>query len=307
MIVQWFFATGRDHPIYAITFDLTGVADGAVLADSRVPYGDVQWDGGGGTPVSGVGWGDRYRFESLDSPISMASGWTYETPNRIPYSMMWTTAPDAEMGLVQTETWEQHDAGGFWFYSAWGARDDDGPMPESWNWAYQLNQYELPFPGGDASKRLAWGMNYGAVGQSEYPRHGDDGTASGWPFQSYSVAVVLGTHSSAPVAAQARDIESLVDARITASVGRVRDRGPGGVGRDDEVMRAVPGTTRATRCGMSRPRPTNSPSRSRQQRRCTGRSSWCTAGPPTRRPRCWWAAPPWRRSARSTRPVTPCG
>ena len=92
VIVQWFFATGRDHPIYAITFDLTGVVDGAVLADSRAPYGDVQWDGGGGTPVSGVGWGDRYRFESLDSPISIASGWTYETPNRIPYSMMWTTA-----------------------------------------------------------------------------------------------------------------------------------------------------------------------------------------------------------------------
>ena len=75
----------------------------------------------------------------------MASGWAYETPNRIPYSMMWTTAPDAEMGLVQTETWEQHDAGGFWFYSAWGTRDDDGPMPDDWNWPYQLNQYELPF------------------------------------------------------------------------------------------------------------------------------------------------------------------
>ena len=50
VIVQWFFATGRDHPIYAITFDLSGLADGAVSADSRAPYGDVQWDGGGGTP-----------------------------------------------------------------------------------------------------------------------------------------------------------------------------------------------------------------------------------------------------------------
>ena len=31
-------------------------------------------------------------------------------------------------------------------------------------------------------------MNYGAVGQSAYNVHGDDGTARGWPFQSYSVA-----------------------------------------------------------------------------------------------------------------------
>ena len=131
------------------------------------------------------------------------------------------------MGLVQTETWEQHDAGGFWFYPAWGTRDDDGPMPENRNWPYQLNQYELPFPGGDTSKRLAWGMNYGVVGQSAHNRHGDDGTARGWPFQSDSVAVVLGTHSSAPVADQTSDIESLVDARITTSVGRVLARGAG--------------------------------------------------------------------------------
>jgi hypothetical protein len=155
--------------------------------------------------------------------------------------MMWTAAPDAEMGLVQTETWEQHDAGGYWFYSAWDTRDDDGPMPEDWNWTYQLNQYELPFPGGNASKRIAWGTNYGAVGQSEYNVYGDDGTARGWPFQSYSVAVVLGTHSTAPVAAQVSDVEALVDARISASVGRVLERGPGGVGRSDEVARAVPG------------------------------------------------------------------
>lgn len=242
VIVHWFFATGRDHPIYAITFDLTGVADGAVQADSRAPYGDVRWDGEpGGTPVSGVGWGDRRRFESLDSPISLASGWTYEEENRIPYSMMWTVAPDAEMGLVQTETWQTHDAGGYWFYSAWGTRDDDGPMPMDWNWAYQLNQYELPFSGGNTSKRLAWGLNFGAVGDSAYSVHGDDGTASGWPFQSYSVFVVLGAHSSSSVDAQATSVESLVDARITATVGSVVTSGPGGVGRTDSVPRAIAG------------------------------------------------------------------
>jgi hypothetical protein len=239
--VHWFFATGRDHPVYAITFDLTGVPEGAVRADTRSPYGDVQWDGGGSTPVSGVGWGDRYRFSSLGAPVSMASGWTYEDPNRVPYVIEWTVAPDAEMGLVQTETNEDHAAGGYWFYSAWGTRDGDGPMPEDWNWTYQLNQYELPFPGGNVSKRLAWGMNYGAVGESAYSVYGDDGTASGWPYQSYATFVVLGAHSESAVFSQVSDVEALVDARVSARTGSVVARGPGGVGRTDDVARAIPG------------------------------------------------------------------
>ena len=241
VVVQWFFATGRDHPVYAITYDLTGTPDRTVNADSRAPYGDVQWDGGGHTPVSGVGWGDRYRFASLDAPISMASGWTYEQANRVPYVVEWTNAPDAEMGLVQTQTWQQHAAGGYWFYSAWGTRNAAGPMPEDWNWTYQLNQYEIPFSGGNVSKRVAWGMNYGAVGNSAYNVYGDDGTASGWPFQSYSTFVVLGTHAVSAVSSQVSGVEALVDARITATTGSVVTRGPGGVGRTDDVARDVAG------------------------------------------------------------------
>lgn len=37
-------------------------------------------------------------------------------------------------------------------------------MPADWMWPYQLNQYELPFT--NASHRLAWGSNYGAIGQA---------------------------------------------------------------------------------------------------------------------------------------------
>lgn len=239
VVVHWFFATGRDHPVYAITFDLTGTSDGDVTADSRAPYGDVQWDGGGSTPVSGVGWGDRRRFVSLDAPISLASGWSYEETNRVPYVIEWTISPDAEMGLVQTQTQAQHAAGGYWFYSAWGTRDADGPMPDDWNWTYQLDQYELPFT--NVSKRVAWGMNYGAVGHGAYSVYGDDGTASGWPYQSYSTFVVLGTHSGQTVLSQVGGVESWVDARITATTGTVVARGPGGVGRADDVARDVPG------------------------------------------------------------------
>ena len=108
--------------------------------------------------------------------------------------------PDAEMGLVQTQTYLQHDAGGYQFYPNWGKSDADGPMPEDFNWTYQLNQYELPST--TRSKRMAWGSNFGAVGQTSYLAYGDDKNLVGYPYQSYSLFVVLDKHSLSPVAGQ---------------------------------------------------------------------------------------------------------
>ncbi|HYF63052.1 MAG TPA: hypothetical protein VD886_09595, partial [Herpetosiphonaceae bacterium] len=198
--VHWLFATGRDHPLYAVTFDSSPAGPNAVNADTRAPYGDLQWDGGDNSPVAGVGWGDRYKFRSLNSPVTMAGGWDYSQPNTVPYVIEYTVSPDAEMGLVQTQTYAQHDAGGYWLYPKWGTADADGPMPENYNWTYQLNQYELPFT--TTSKRMAWGSNFGAVGQTAYQAYGDDKTLSGYPYQSYSVFVVLDRHSRAAVAGQ---------------------------------------------------------------------------------------------------------
>lgn len=239
--IQWSFATGRDHPLWAITYDLTGVPADAVRADTRSPYGDLQWDGGADADVSGVGWGDRHRFRSLGAPISLASGWDYTQPNTIPHVIEWATGPDAEMGLVQTQTWSQRDAGGYWFYGSWGRRDDDGPMPEDWNWTYQLNQYELPFPNGQRSKRMAWGSNYGAVGQRSYPAYGDDRMLSGWPYLSYAVFVVLGRHTDAPVQTAITALERTQGVSLEATVGRVATRGPAGIARTDEADYDPPG------------------------------------------------------------------
>jgi hypothetical protein len=229
--VHWLFASGRDHPLWAITYDTSAAPANAVNADSRSPYSDIQWDGGVGANVDGVGWGDRYKFTSLASPITLTSGWDYTQPNTVPYVLEWAVAADAEMGLVQTEPYTRHDAGGYWFYSAWGTRDADGPMPEDWNWTYQLNQYELPW--GSTSKRLAWGMNYGAVGKDAYSVYGDDATADGYPYQSYSVYIVLGTHSQAAVFAQVADVEASVTTTLGATVGSVVTSGPAGVARSD--------------------------------------------------------------------------
>ena len=230
--VQWFFATGKDHPVWAVTFDSSGLAANAVKADTRSPYGDMFYDGNVNAEVSGVMWGDRYRFESLNTPFTANSGWDYTVPNLVPFTLSWTSSPDAEMGSVQTQTWAQHDAGQGPFHSSWGTRSEAGPMPADWTWTYQLNQYELPFT--QKSHRLAWGMNYGAVGNSSYTGYGG-GTFSGYPYQSYSVFVALGRHSSRTVLSQVEQVEAFQDLKLTATVGQVITQGPAGVGRSDLI------------------------------------------------------------------------
>jgi hypothetical protein len=234
VLVQWLFATGHDHPVWAITYDASSAPANAITADTRSPYGDLQWDGGAGVDVDGVGWGDHYQLTSLGSPITLQSGWDYSPPNIIPFVRMWSAAADAEMGSVQTQTMAQHDAGGYWFYSSWGQTAPDGPMPEDWNWTYQLNQYELPW--GSTSKRLAWGANFGAVGQQSYPAYGDAQMLVGYPYQSYAVHMVLDEHSRDPVLAQVRQVEQLQGVSLSVTQGTLHTEGPAGVGRPDSML-----------------------------------------------------------------------
>ncbi|WP_228557115.1 hypothetical protein [Myxococcus sp. AB025B] len=237
--VHYLFATGRDHPLYAITHDASRVAPDALEADVRSPYGDLLFDGNANAEIAGLGWGDRYRFHTLASPVTMASGWDYREPNVVPFTRMWTTTPDAEMGVVQTQTWQQKPAGGYWLYSSWGQRNERGPLPDDWNWTFQLNQYQLPST--TRSHRMAWGSNYGALGWRQYARYGDDGMLSGHPYQSYSVFMVLGTHTEDSVLRSVSEVESWQRVRLTATRGTVVTQGPGGVGRTDSVPFDVPG------------------------------------------------------------------
>ena len=240
VVVHYLFATGRDHPLYAITHDASRAPADAYAADTRSPYGDLAFGGSADEVVAGVGWGDQYKFVSLDAPLTMQSRWDYSQPNRVPYTWMWTQTPDAEMGVVQTQTWQQHDAGGYWLYARWGQRSGTGEgMPEAWNWTYQLNQYELPST--QTSHRMAWGSNFGAVGRRAYPAYGDARTLPGYPHQSYSVFLVLGKRTDGVVARQVAEVEAVQDAGLTATAGSVATQGPGGVGRTDAVAFPRPG------------------------------------------------------------------
>lgn len=265
--IEWLFATGRDDPVWSVTWDLSGVPVDALDDDSRAPYGELWFDGAASaaqaSPIAGVGWGDRYRFESGDDPVTYDSSWVWNVPNTIPYVKLWTSAVDAEMGVVQTQTIAQQDAGGYYGVDRWGTTSADGDacfaplgppsvMPCDFNWPFQSINYSLnPFTPDvpTDNTRLAWGTNFGFLGQAQYFVHGSayyggplpDATAPGWPRKSYSTHVVLGLHSAHAVATAVEQVEAIQAATLTATVGTVASDGPAGVGRDDKVTYDPPG------------------------------------------------------------------
>ncbi len=243
--VHWFFATGKSHPLYAITFDSSPAGSNTVNADTRAPYGDLAFEGTAGD-IAGVGWGDQYRFVTTGAgPVTQNSAWDYTQSNTVPYVQMWASSGDAEMGAVQTQTFDQHVAGGDYgagllAANCWGktsanqgasCHSTGWTMPTDWLWPFQLDQYELPY--GTTSHRVAWGANYGAVGQTSNSAFGK--TYSGYPYFSYTVAMVVAPHSTAPTLAQATEVEHTVGATLSAAVGTVATQAPGGVGRTDLV------------------------------------------------------------------------
>jgi hypothetical protein len=251
--VHWFFATGRDHPVYAITFDSSaaGSTGMPVDVDSRSPYGDIAWDGDGtGALVDGVKWGDKYRFFSRDEPLTAQSRWDYTQPNVVPYALAYSRSADAEMGSVQTVGWSHHNTGGSWFHDNWGrtseTRYDSGGfgtwrMPANWNWTYQLCQYSMDDTQPTRSKRLAWGLMYGAVGKPSYPGYGYERDYSGHSFQSYSVSMVMGRQSTGEVLAHVSQVERTLQGQLSVIRGQVVTQGPGGVARTDSVTYPVAG------------------------------------------------------------------
>ncbi|HYM61753.1 MAG TPA: fibronectin type III domain-containing protein [Thermoanaerobaculia bacterium] len=258
--IEWVFSTGRDNPLWAVTWDLNAIAVDTLKDDARGPYGELLFDGaateGGHSIVAGVGWGDRYKFVSSTNPVTMGSAWSWNTPNTVPYVKLWTSAVDATMGTVQTQPITQQDAGGYWGVGRWNTTSAGGNactvaiggvdhrMPCDFNWPYQSINYSFADSSSATNNtRLAWGTNFGFLGQSQYYTHGSayyggllpNTTASGWPRKSYATYVVLGRHSDAPVESQVAQVETMQSVTATASVGTVLTMGPAGVARPDNV------------------------------------------------------------------------
>jgi hypothetical protein len=103
-------------------------------------------------------------------------------------------------------------------------------MPD-WLWPFQLNNYDIQYV--NNSHRLAWGATYGAVGQTSYVALGQ--TFSGYPYQSYSVFVVLGTHSTSAVGGETAEVASVAGSTLVAARGTVNKTGPAGIARADTI------------------------------------------------------------------------
>ena len=248
--IDWLIATGRDHPLWSATFDLSAAPNNAVEADSRAPYGDMAFDGAGsaagyGNDVGGVAWGDHYEFTTTGpTPMTLNSSWTWNQPNTIPYVYLWTQAPapDAEMGIVQSEDIGKQDAGSEFSDLNWNSTSATAgkgcpgnyTMPcVDYQWAYQANADDADVtPQGD--KHLTWGTGYGFLGTTGYPTDGYLTTAGvGWPRQSYAAYVAFGLHSGMVTSAQVAQVENAMSATLSASVGSVLASGPAGVNRAD--------------------------------------------------------------------------
>jgi hypothetical protein len=237
VVAHWFFATGRSHPLFSITYDATPAGADVVAADSRAPYGDLAWDDGTAGDVSGIAWGDEYRFTTTGAgPVTPHSPWDYSKPNVVPHAYEWSNATDAEMGLVATLPFATHvgggDYGGGTIMGSWGKSGSDllTDVPD-WDWPFQLNQWELPFE--TTSHRLAWGTTYGAVGQRSYTSFGK--SLGGYPYQSYAVFVVLGTHATSATEAQIAEVDADAHVTLAATRGTIATDGIAGVGRTDRV------------------------------------------------------------------------
>ncbi len=233
--VWWSFSTGRSAPVYAITFDVTAAVN-AVTADTRAPYGTLAFEGTPGE-IGGIGWGDKYRFTTTGSgPLTWNSPWDYTAPNTVPYVRMWSNQIDAEMGSVQTESFNQHIAGGDYGTgiledSCWNktsatkgpdCSDPGNSLPKDWLWPFQLNQYELEFT--NSSHRIAWGSSYGAIGNSSVTAFGK--TFSGYPKVSYAVFMVVGERTKEATFEQVTNVEHSVGAEVTAPLGFVPSWNP---------------------------------------------------------------------------------
>ncbi|WP_150132170.1 hypothetical protein [Dokdonella koreensis] len=264
--IDWVFANGRDHPLWSITWDLSAVPVGRLADDSRAPYGELRIDGaasdGARSLIAGTGWGDRYRFTSSTDPLTLASAWTWNQPNTVPYAKLWTTAVDATMGIVQSETIDQQDAGGYWGQDLWmrtsgqvSGCPGNHLMPCNYNWPFQTVNYSLSGGNSTRSARIAWGTNFGFLGQAQYRIRGNayyggsangtalpgDPMAPGWPRKSYATYIVFGTHSADPVGAQVAQIETIQGLSLSATIGSVATSGPAGVADATTQTYAPPG------------------------------------------------------------------
>ncbi len=224
VVIDWFVATGRDHPVWAVTFKMSEVENpnnvsfDAYRMDTRAPYGSLNFDGAAtraqGDAIGGVAWGDAdYVFSTQGNGLSLNSAWTYNQANRVNFTRTWTKATNAEFGIVQTRAGDRElsygdrvvgrergktSADDYLLKGDCTAFGDarNYSMPCIAGWPYQLMNYDWagakPVGEETGTKLMAWGSPYGYLGASSFDHFDYSGQSSGRGDRSYATFIVVG-------------------------------------------------------------------------------------------------------------------
>ncbi len=256
VVIEWFVATGRDHPVWAVTWKMgqasnpQGVNFDDYRMDVRGPYGSLNFDGATtqdqGDAIGGVAWGDfGLKFTTTDGELTLASPWTYNTPNSICFTQAWTANENAEMGIVQTRVADkemgyqdrvvgrerEHTSAENFLNkgncSDFGGDNRNYSVPCVAGWPYQLMNYDWDPTSGKpeneatGTKLMAWGTPYGWLGASSFDVFDYSESHDGRGDRSYATFIVLGPKarvnqdaSSGDVARAIKDVEALNAATI---------------------------------------------------------------------------------------------
>lgn len=260
VVIDWFIATGRDHPIWSVTWKIgaaanpQGVDFDSYRMDVRGPYGSLNFDGAdspaAGDAIGGVAWGDfELKFTTTDAQLTLNSPWTYNTPNSVCFTQSWAAAENAEMGIVQTRAAdkemgyqdrvvgrERGNTSAASYQDKGNCADFGGDnrayaVPCVSGWPYQLMNFDWdptagkPADEATGTKLIAWGSPYGWLGASSFDLFDYSATADGRGDRSYATLIVLGPKERQAPANPAGDVAlaiQAVEALCAATIGDVQ-------------------------------------------------------------------------------------
>jgi hypothetical protein len=246
--IHWLIQNGKRYPLWSVTFDLSAAPNNAVEADSRAPYGEMEFSGDAADLVDGVAWGDSHHFKSTTAPLTLNSSWDWTAINTgAAYNLLY--AKNAEMGLVGTRVIGKQDAGGYEGSDGLRGNTSAGhactaeqhTMPCLFQWSYQSVNYS--FSGSNDStnnKRFAWGADWGYLGQASYTPMNNNyaATPGSFPKRSYSTWIVLDPRASAS-SSPTRDLSDqakTIDDTVLTVTGAANKKLSGAKGIGDSTL-----------------------------------------------------------------------
>jgi mannan endo-1,4-beta-mannosidase len=261
VIIEWFVATGRDHPVWSVTWKLDDTINpqntdfNNYRMDVRGPYGSLNFDGaankGQGDAIGGVAWGDfGLKFTTTDAELTLNSPWTYNMSNSVCFTQAWTKTVNAAMGIVQTRIADremgyqdrvQGRERGFTSADNYGDKGNcigfgdnrNYTLPCINGWPYQLMNYDWdPASGKDeneatGTKLIAWGSPFGWLGADRFDLFDYSGTADGRGDRSYATFIVLGAKSRLNQGNASGDVEMAIAAVEALNAATITNVNPG--------------------------------------------------------------------------------